>query len=1211
MFGESIDRQLFRDSGGGGAHFGNGGRGTKDNPASYPAGFEEACTPSTVNATNNGCTSYADCRNNDGLPTVAGQSYFHSIWATEFGASGGDKGCRDGDGFVAGSYGPKVLTAGHGGGRIVLAAVNPGMTGSLVMNGIVRTDGNRGCGHGNDSAGGGAGGSVLLVGDVVTIGPTAVVSAKGGRGGDEQPKCNACTLNSDCQGGQTCTGGRCGPCNCKPCATNANCASTQTCVNLGGALGKVCVNASNQCDAFDPSDNEDECIGNQNSGTCDDCGGGGGGGIINVMSRTRTIDVAASFNISGAVGGICPVCTGEAGGGAGELLIDGAYIGEVCDGYDNDFNGTPDDIVATVSCGTGSCAMSQSACTAGSPPLCDPGNGNASCLGSRGTSRPRIALLLDSSASMLQNLSGVVTFGDGSGEHPGIDTNSDTLPNDSKLYLAKDAVSQLIAAYPEIDFALSRYHQDEGFQRSCQTAKWLDCQSVCCSYDNPNNGITTSPVACALNLPKTPSGTIPLTVYEDSTKISRCINYAGTCGAPRRGADILVGFDSDVRQYMSWVDGGETNFLGDTTIGDFCRGGDCELRGSGPTPIAESLRALYDYVTPIKKIDPAAACRDYSVIFVSDGGEECGGNPVAAAAELWTKGIKTYVIGVSVDTNQAATLNAIAAAGQTTSFIPVTNSTQLLPALVSIVSGSIRTELCNGIDDNCNGVIDEGFNVGATCDNGQKGICLGTGHIDCDPADARKTVCKIDVPGQAPKPSEICNQLDDNCNGLIDEGNPGGGGACGSSTGSCKPGHLECQGGTLNCIGASTGKPEVCNGVDDDCNGTTDDCGGVAGGCNGGACGSSIGECQPGMWMCQGASGYVCIGGSLPQAEVCNGKDDDCNGAIDDNVPGTGVPCDSLADGTMLCKPGTVRCLGGKIVCQGGIAFHPPTCACPADDCGIPTDGGVQTDGCPSGSACIGCACRTPCAAGEFPCSGDSVCRNGFCVPPACGGRLCTSWEDCINDMCVDRCTSITCLAGIVCSKGACVDNSCYGLGCPTGQVCRDSSCVADPCANVTCNGDQFCRDGTCVDSCQAVFCATGTTCEDGTCVATGCTLPCAAGLVCSGGLCVDDPCVGKTCAVGHVCELGTCVDDPCNDVKCPGDPALVHCVAGQCVPYTAVPAPKDPEKIVGAGSGGFSCEVTAVGVSAGNAPLPFALCLLLVALRVRQRRRSAGMVSR
>ena len=106
----------LRDSGGGGAHIGGGGRGTKDNPTSFPAGYEEDCGNSV---TYNGsgvpsCSNVSDCRNNDGLPTVAGQAFFHSIYQPEFGASGGDKGCRDGDGTV-------VNVSGGGGGRIVFA----------------------------------------------------------------------------------------------------------------------------------------------------------------------------------------------------------------------------------------------------------------------------------------------------------------------------------------------------------------------------------------------------------------------------------------------------------------------------------------------------------------------------------------------------------------------------------------------------------------------------------------------------------------------------------------------------------------------------------------------------------------------------------------------------------------------------------------------------------------------------------------------------------------------------------------------------------------------------------------------------------------------------------------------------------------------------------------------------------------------------------
>ncbi|HEX2568485.1 MAG TPA: MopE-related protein [Polyangia bacterium] len=1130
-----------RDSGGGGAHFGMGGRGTKDcfifgdaNSCQFPQEFEEDCR----GAPNNGdtaCQSTSDCRNNDGLPTVAGQPFRHSPYAAEFGAAGGDKGCRDGDGF-----GSNPSTGGNGGGRIVLAAVNANQTGAVTVNGRINADGNRGCANGNDSGGGGAGGAVLIVGDQVSIGATAVISASGGLGGDSQ--------NKDLV-------------------------------------------------------QYPECTGTQLSGTCDDCGGGGGGGLINVLSRTANINTGATFSVRGALGGTCTICQGEAGGGAGELQIDGAYVGEICDGYDNDFDGVVDNGFPNATCGQGSCAVSIPTCQNGSPPVCTPAvSSDPSCQGSRGSSRPRIALILDSSASMLLTLSGTTTFGDGSADHPGIDLSNDGLPNDSRLYAAKGAVSQLISSYPEIDFALARYHQDEGVNRSCQTSKWLECQGSCCTYDNPGGGNTSSPVACTLALPRIGGGTVNVTLREDSPLANRCINYAGTCGAPRRGADILVGFESDVRQYLMWLDGGETNFNPSVAPGNYCAGlrGDCELRGTGPTPIAESLRAIYDYVRPIQTVDPGAACRGYSVILVSDGGEECGGDPAQAAAELLTSGVRTYVIGVSVDATQGATLNAIAAAGGTSAFIPVNNASDLLPALTSIVSASIRTELCNGVDDNCNGVADEGYNVGAACNNGLQGACRGDGVLECDPNDARRTRCRITTQVATPQP-EQCNGVDDNCNGLIDEGNPQGGASCGPSTGECRPGTMQCQGGQLDCVGGTGPRPEVCDGKDNDCDGQIDN--DVP---PGGPCGTTVGECQPGTFVCTGAGGFVCQGAVGPQPETCDGRDNDCNGIIDDNVPGVGQPCTTAPDGTPLCKAGVLRCASGQLRCNGAVPYRPPVCKCPPDECSILGDG-PGSDGCPAGSACLDCACRTPCAPGEFPCSGNLVCRNGFCVPPQCGGRLCTDDETCVNNTCVDKCTQIRCPQGQICVRGGrCVEDSCYGRGCPTGQVCRSGACEADPCLDKSCAADEFCRDGLCVRTCEGVYCPAGQSCQNGACVADPCGgKVCVQGEVCQAGAngpsCVRDPCLNVSCGRGRVCQAGTCVDDPCGGVTCPGDPQQVVCQNGQCVSRTP---PKPPDRVTVTGGRFFSC---AVGGRAGGGEELLAGVVLALALGLARRRREAS----
>ncbi len=121
-------------------------------------------------------------------------------------------------------------------------------------------------------------------------------------------------------------------------------------------------------------------------------------------------------------------------------------------------------------------------------------------------------------------------------------------------------------------------------------------------------------------------------------------------------------------------------------------------------------------------------------------------------------------------------------------------------------------ELCNGIDDNCDGTVDEGFDVGAACSVGV-GACARSGAKVCT-ANGTGTTCNA-TPG--PPSAEVCNNVDDDCDGQVDEGL--GTLTCGQ--GGCEQTVAACVNGQPAVCTPGTPKAEICgNGVDEDCNGS-------------------------------------------------------------------------------------------------------------------------------------------------------------------------------------------------------------------------------------------------------------------------------------------------------------------------------------------------------------------------------------------------------
>ena len=174
------------------------------------------------------------------------------------------------------------------------------------------------------------------------------------------------------------------------------------------------------------------------------------------------------------------------------------------------------------------------------------------------------------------------------------------------------------------------------------------------------------------------------------------------------------------------------------------------------------------------------------------------------------------------------------------------------------------------------------MNFGEPCFSSGVGQCVTAGTNVC--SGPGMTVCSA-VEG-SPQ-AELCDNLDNDCDGANDNGNPGSGVACSSGLpGVCDAGLTNCAaGGNLECI--PTVVPgqlmEMCNGADDNCDGVVDD------GFNlGMSCTAGVGEClASGDLVCDGMGGVTCNATpSMPGTEICgDALDSDCDGANNNGCP--------------------------------------------------------------------------------------------------------------------------------------------------------------------------------------------------------------------------------------------------------------------------------------------------------------------------------------
>ncbi len=383
-----------------------------------------------------------------------------------------------------------------------------------------------------------------------------------------------------------------------------------------------------------------------------------------------------------------------------------------------------------------------------------------------------------------------------------------------------------------------------------------------------------------------------------------------------------------------------------------------------------------------------------------------------------------------------------------------------------------RSEICDGLDNDGNGIIDDN----PTFDSD------GDGYTWCGSGNPARIDCNDGNPAVHPYnsdtmlPVEVCDGIDNDCNGIVDDPMR----ACPGETPFCSTARRCYQSGDCSVPEGNCSTTQFCDTqmAPPRCT-TTPPTGCIS---NPASCGAL--RCNTATNMCETrlALGAAC------------GKDDDCaSGACFDapalSYSGSGsgrvcsAPCCSDADCAAAGGHCLVTALGGRGCVPSIGTDSPGACSddhdCPGQVChAFPN---VQTGGAPH--------LRTVCASG-------SVVSGGRCSTNLCPFGICfeCSSGTCLSNGCATSCsTGADCYSGI-CSSGLCRSACRTSADCPTEMRCgllsrsgdRIQGCVfrqslaatGAPCTSATDCVDNYCSpEGVC-----SPVCCTDASCGAGVC---------------------------------------------------------------------------------------------------------------------------------
>ena len=288
-----------------------------------------------------------------------------------------------------------------------------------------------------------------------------------------------------------------------------------------------------------------------------------------------------------------------------------------------------------------------------------------------------------------------------------------------------------------------------------------------------------------------------------------------------------------------------------------------------------------------------------------------------------------------------------------------------------------------------------------------------------------------------------------------------------TASGACK------RGGILACNGTGTGTfcdapvvtppPEVCNNIDDNCDGQVDN--GTLPGV-GVACGSGIGTCTRGHHRLRQRQARLQHEAACPRprpatASTTTATASSTTAPCPARAPTASAPARRRRRSAWACaRPArrSAATAGSSATAASAPAPRSAT-ARTTTATAWPTSTPCARRSSPAARAPARSSAR---AASSSARAGTSA-SDTFCVPERCAQVTCAQGQHCDENtgLCVDLCAGVVCTAPAVCMQGRCLD--CQTLGCDTGQVCYKGSCQADKCAGVKCGDGTYCNDGKCV----------------------------------------------------------------------------------------------------------------------------------------------------